>query len=473
MQRQSVGLIGLGVMGQNLAKNIQRNGFRVAGFDTNGHISIKPEKQLINSNISIYSSLEELVHALESPKRIIMMIPANGVDELIGDLKPLLVKGDLLIDGGNSHFLDTRRREKMLESDGLRYLGIGISGGEEGALWGPSIMAGGDREAWQLIEPVFRAIAAKVEDGTPCCGWLGSSGAGHFVKMVHNGIEYGDMQMICEAYYLMEKYLGLTPQEMHTVFSGWNKGELNSYLIEITGDIMAKTDSETGQPLIDVILDTAGQKGTGRWASQAALDLGVPASTIAESVFARLISGLKEEREYAATQLSGPGIKFDGSKEEFTEMIRKALYASKICSYAQGYQLMRTASEHYDWNLDFGKIALLWRGGCIIRAQFLDKIKGAYDKRPDLPNLLLDNYFKDAVDANQTAWRQVVAKAVESGIPLPAFSSALAYYDSYRTSRLPANLLQAQRDYFGAHTYERVDKPRGQFFHTDWTESGR
>jgi 6-phosphogluconate dehydrogenase len=469
MQKQDIGLIGLGVMGQNLALNINRNGFIVAGFDSNGNKLKESEEKFKDKNITFYSSLEDFFQNLESPKKIIMMIPEDEVDKLIKNLKPHLSKGDVLIDGGNSYFLDTERRNKKLKAKGILYIGTGVSGGEEGALWGPSIMPGGNKEAWDHIKSIFQAIAAKTPDGTPCCEWLGNGGAGHFVKMVHNGIEYGDMQMICEAYFLMEQVLGLTPKDMHKIFTEWNKGELNSYLIEITSNIMAKSDNETGKPMIHIILDTAGQKGTGKWASQIAMDLGVPAQTIAEAVFARMISSIKEERVDAAKQLSGPGIKFNGNKEEFVEMIRKALYASKICSYAQGYQLMRAASEKYNWNLNFGGIALLWRAGCIIRAKFLDKIKEAYDKQPELPNLLLDPYFKNAIDANQDGWRKVVAKAVELGIPLPAFSSALAYYDSYRSSRLPANLLQAMRDYFGAHMYERIDKTRGHFFHTEWT----
>jgi len=471
LHKKNIGVIGLGVMGQNLALNIERNGFTVAGFDRMADKVMECGERFQGKNITLYSlpDLGEFVQSLESPKKIIMMIQAENINELIEDLRPYLSVGSLLIDGGNSFFRDTERRNKELQEEGILYVGAGISGGEEGALWGPSIMPGGNEDAWPFIKPVFQAIAAKVEDGTPCCEWLGSGGAGHFVKMVHNGIEYADMQLICEAYFLMEKGLGLTPWEMHQVFKKWNEGELNSYLIEITANIMAKEDSETGEPMINVILDAAEQKGTGKWATQVALDLGVPAQTIAEAVFARTISAVKEERDAASKQLPGPEVKFNGDKEEFIEMIRKALYASKICSYAQGFQLMRTASKEYDWTLNFGRIALLWRGGCIIRAQFLDKIKEAYDEQPELPNLLLAPHFNASIDANQYAWRKVVARAVESGIPVPAFSNALAYYDSYRSSRLPANLLQAQRDYFGAHTYERVDQLRGRFFHTEWT----
>ncbi len=468
MQEQDIGLIGLGVMGQNLALNIKRNGFLLAGYDSDEKRLKESGKKLKEKNIPVYYPLEIFVKNLKSPKKIIMMIPADQVDKLITELKPHLSKGDVLIDGGNSYFLDTERRNKELKAEGILYVGTGVSGGEQGALWGPSIMPGGNKEAWEHIKSMFQAVAAKTPDGTPCCEWLGNGGAGHYVKMIHNGIEYADMQMICEAYFLMEQVLGLIPKDMHIIFTEWNKGELNSYLIEITGNIMAKNDNETGKPMIHIILDTAGQKGTGKWTSQVALDLGVPAQTIVEAVFARMISAIKEERVAAAKQLSGPGIKFNGNREEFVEMIRKALHASKICSYAQGYQLLQAASRKYNWNLNVGRIALLWRAGCTIRAQLLDKIKEAYDKEPELPNLILDPYFKSAIDANQDGWRKVVAKAVESGIPLPALSSALAYYDSYRSSRLPANLLQAQRDYFGAHMYERIDKPGEQFFHTEW-----
>jgi len=461
-----IGMIGLGVMGQNLALNIERHGYSVAGYDLD---VAKLKSKFEHKKIQVFNSLNEFVQTLESPKKILLMVPAGkAVDAVIHDLKPLLQKGDVLIDGGNTFFKDTERRNNELKAAGILYIGTGVSGGEEGALWGPSIMPGGNPDAWHLVQPIFQAIAAKVSDGTPCCEWVGEGGAGHFVKMVHNGIEYGDMQMICEAYFLMEKVLKLTAEQMHHIFSEWNKGELNSYLIEITAKIMAAKDTETGKPMIDIILDTAGQKGTGKWTSQVALDLGIPAQTIAEAVFARTISALKEERMTAAKQLAGPRAKFEGEKQAFIEKIRKALYASKICSYAQGFQLMRAASEEYHWRLNFGNVAMLWRGGCIIRAQFLDKIKAAFDAQAQLPNLLLDEYFKAAIESNQQDWREVIAMAVQLGIPVPAFSSALAYYDSYRSARLPANLLQAQRDYFGAHTYERIDKPRGQFFHTTW-----
>jgi 6-phosphogluconate dehydrogenase len=401
------------------------------------------------------------------------MVKAGApVDEFIELLLPHLEKGDIIIDGGNSHFPDSIRRTKYLESKGLLFIGTGVSGGEEGALKGPSIMPGGSPDAWPHVKPIFQAIAAKVADGSPCCEWVGRDGAGHFVKMVHNGIEYGDMQMICEAYSLMSKGLGMTPGDMHSIFSEWNKGELDSYLIEITRDIMAKKDEESGKAMVDLILDTAGQKGTGKWTSTAALDLGIPAMTIAEAVFARAISAIKEERVAASKQLPSFENKITGDKKELIEMIRQALFASKICSYAQGFQLMRAAAVEYKWKLNFGDIALMWRGGCIIRAQFLEEIKAAFNKNPELPNLLLSDYFKDVINTHQTAWRKVIAMAVQAGIPVPAFSSSLAYYDSYRSERLPANLLQAQRDYFGAHTYERVDKPRGEFFHTNWTGRG-
>lgn len=467
--KYNIGMIGLGVMGQNLALNIERNGFSVAAYDLDEKKQIDSAKKFNDKKMIVNKNLNEFLQILEAPKKLMLMVPAgNPVDIVIGELKPHLSKGDIIIDGGNTHFLDTQRRLKELSESGILYVGTGVSGGEEGALWGPSIMPGGDPKAWQYVKPVLQAIAAKTEDGFICCDWVGYGGAGHFVKMIHNGIEYGDMQMICEAYLIMKQALGVKPQEMSTVFQEWNNGELNSYLIQITADILAKTDDETGKPMVDVILDTAGQKGTGKWTSISALDLGVPAQTIAEAVFARTLSALKEERVAASKILTGSKREFTGDKSSFIEKIRQALYASKICSYAQGFQLMRAADEEYCWNLKYGNIALLWRAGCIIRAQFLDKIKSAYDKNNSIPNLLLDEYFKDVIDSTQNAWRDVVAESVKLGIPVPAFSSSLAYYDSYRTERLPANLLQAQRDYFGAHTYERIDKPRGQFFHTNW-----
>ncbi len=474
MSNYDFGLIGLAVMGENLVLNIESHGFSVAVFNrTVSKVDRFMEGRAKGKNIKGCHSIEELANSLKRPRKVMLLVKAGeAVDKFIDKVIPHLDKGDIIIDGGNTHFPDTIRRTKYVEEKGLLYIGTGVSGGEEGALKGPSIMPGGSPEAWEHVKPIFQAIAAKVEDGTPCCDWVGSDGAGHFVKMVHNGIEYGDMQMISESYWIMKHVLGMTTEEMQPIFEEWNKGELDSYLIQITSEILGKKDDETGKPMLDVILDAAGQKGTGKWTSQAALDLGIPAQTIAEAVFARAMSAIKEERVEASKYLKGPGIKFDGDKKAFIEMIRKALYASKICSYAQGFQLMREAAQEYDWDLKFGNIALLWRNGCIIRAQFLGKIKEAFDKRADLPNLLLDDYFKKAIEENQDAWRKVVAKAVEFGIPVPAFSSALAYYDSYRSANLPANMLQAQRDYFGAHTYERVDKPRGEHFHTNWTGRG-
>ncbi len=474
MQGYDIGLIGLAVMGENLVLNMERNGFKVAVYNR----TVKKVEDFVNGrakgkNIKGCYAIEELVASLERPRKIMLLVKAGKpVDEFIDVLIPHLDEGDLIIDGGNSHFPDSIRRTKYLEEKGLLFIGTGVSGGEEGALNGPSIMPGGSEKAWPLVANIFKSIAAKVADGTPCCEWVGSDGAGHFVKMVHNGIEYGDMQMISEAYWIMKNLLGLTPGEMQPIFSEWNKGELDSYLIEITAEIMGKLDDDTNNPLLEMILDTAGQKGTGKWTSGSALDLGVPAPTVAEAVFARAISAIKEERVAASKKLTGPSFSFSGDIQTFIEMVRKALYASKICSYAQGYQLMRAAAQEYDWHLKFGQIALMWRGGCIIRAQFLDKIKAAFDNNPDLTNLLLDPYFKHAIDENQASWRKVIGTAVEAGIPVPAFSSALAYFDSYRSERLPANLLQAQRDYFGAHTYERIDQPRGKFFHTNWTGRG-
>jgi len=470
----NIGLIGLAVMGENLVLNMESHGFSVAVFNrTTSKVTDFTEGRAKGKNIVGCFSVEELVENLEKPRKVMLLVKAgNPVDQFIDMIIPHLEKGDIIIDGGNSHFPDTIRRTQYVESKGLLYIGTGVSGGEEGALRGPSIMPGGSYKAWPAVKPIFQAIAAKVADGSPCCEWVGNNGAGHFVKMVHNGIEYGDMQMICEAYSIMKNILGMSADEMQPVFKEWNEGELDSYLIEITRDILGKKDDETGKPMLDVILDTAGQKGTGKWTSQAALDVGCPAPTVAEAVFARAMSAIKEERVAASKALKGPGVKIDVDKKVFVEMIRQALYASKICSYAQGYQLMKLAAEEYQWDLKYGEIALMWRGGCIIRAQFLGKIKEAFDKNPKLQNLLLDEYFKDVIDNNQKAWRSVVAKAIEAGIPVPAFSSALAYYDGYRSEVLPANLLQAQRDYFGAHTYERIDKPRGEFFHTNWTGRG-
>jgi 6-phosphogluconate dehydrogenase len=474
MSSYDIGLIGLAVMGENLILNMESHGFSVAVYNrTTKKVDDFVNGRAKGKNIKGCYSLEELVGSLKPPRKVMTMVKAGKpVDELINQLIPLLDKGDILIDGGNSHFFDSIRRTKHLEERGFYFIGTGVSGGEEGALKGPSIMPGGSSEAWSHVKKIFQSIAAKVKDGSPCCEWVGDNGAGHFVKMVHNGIEYGDMQMIAESYAIMQKVLNLSPEQMQGIFSKWNEGELDSYLIAITVDIMGKRDEETGKPMLDVILDTAGQKGTGRWTSLEALNLGVPAPTVVEAVLARAMSAIKEERVAASKILHGPQGEFSGNRDEFIEMVRQALYASKICSYAQGFQLMRAASKEYQWNLNYGEIALMWREGCIIRAQFLGKIKDAFDKYPKLQNLLLDDYFRKAVEISQSAWRKVVTTAIEWGIPVPAFSSALAYYDGYRSARVSANLLQAQRDYFGAHTYERVDKPRGEFFHTNWTGRG-
>jgi 6-phosphogluconate dehydrogenase len=474
MKKCDFGLIGLAVMGENLVLNIESRGYSVAVFNR----TVEKVDRFINGraqgkNIVGCRSIEELVQSLERPRKAMLLVKAGAaVDAFIDMLIPQLQEGDIIIDGGNTYFEDTIRRTKYVEEKGFLYIGTGVSGGEEGALRGPSIMPGGSPAAWEHVKPIFQAVSAKAPDGSPCCDWVGSDGAGHFVKMVHNGIEYGDMQMICEAYSLMKNMLGMTNKEMETAFHDWNKGELDSYLIEITSQIMGYSDEETGNPMVEMILDTAGQKGTGRWTSEQALALGIPAMTIAEAVFARTMSAIKEERVAASKILKGPKIDFSGSKKEFAEMIRKALYASKICSYAQGYQLLKAAAEEYHWDLKFDSIALLWRAGCIIRAQFLGKINETFANNPNLENLLLDDYFRSVIDSTQNAWRKVIATAIKNGIPVPAFSSALAYYDGYRSDRLPANLLQAQRDYFGAHTYERIDKPRGEFFHTNWTGRG-
>lgn len=473
-EKADIGLVGLAVMGENLILNIESKGFRVACFNR----TVSKVDDFLNGrgkgkNIIGCHSIQELVDALKKPRRIMLMVKAGKpVDEFIAQLVPHIERGDIIIDGGNSHFSDTTRRTRELAQQGILFIGTGVSGGEEGALKGPSIMPGGNVEAWPHVKPIFQAIAAKVEDGTPCCDWIGPDGAGHFVKMVHNGIEYGDMQLICEAYHLMSQGLGITPAEMHEVFAEWNRGVLDSYLIQITSDILAKTDPETAKPMVDVILDTAGQKGTGKWASQAGLDLGVGIPQIAEAVFARCLSAVKEERVAASGKLKGPRPTFKGDRAKILRQLHDAVYASKICSYAQGFQLMRAASEEYGWNLKFGDIALLWRNGCIIRARFLGRIKEAFDRDPKLPNLLLDPYFCKVAAKSQTAWRGIVRTAVKLGIPIPAIGTALTYYDAYRCERLPANLLQAQRDYFGAHMFERVDKPRGQFFHFDWTGTG-
>ncbi len=472
--RADIGLVGLAVMGENLILNMESHGFTVACYNR----TVSKVDDFINGRgkgkkVIGCHSMEDLVAQLKAPRIIMLMVKAGKpVDEFIDQILPLLQAGDILIDGGNSHYPDTVRRTAGLAKKGIFFVGTGVSGGEEGALKGPSIMPGGNPEAWPHVKPIFQAIAAKVSGQTPCCDWIGPDGAGHFVKMVHNGIEYGDMQLICEAYQLMSAGLGMSAEEIHRVFAEWNKGVLDSYLIEITADILAVKDSQTGSPMVDMILDTAGQKGTGKWTSQAGLDLGVAIPQIAEAVFARCISAIKDERVLASEKLKGPRKVYKKDKAKLVAQIHDALYASKICSYAQGFQLLRAASAEYKWKLNFGEIALMWRGGCIIRAQFLDDIKAAYDKKPRLANLLLDGYFKRVISKAQKPWRNVVKTAIDLGIPVPSMSSALNYYDSYRSERLPANLLQAQRDYFGAHMYERIDKSRGEFFHTDWTGHG-
>jgi len=471
--KMDIGLIGLAVMGENLALNIESKGFSVAVYNrTVEKVDKFVQGRGKDKNIKGCHSIEELVSSLKRPRKIILMVKAGSpVDDFIEQLIPHLEPGDIIIDGGNSYFKDTMRRTQYVESKGLLYIGTGISGGEEGALRGPSIMPGGSPAAWSHVKPIFQAIAAKVEDGTPCADWVGPNGAGHFVKMVHNGIEYGDMQLIAESYHIMRDLLGMTPDEMSDVFAEWNKGELNSYLIEITADILAFKDTD-GQPLVDKSLDTAGQKGTGKWTSMESLDLGIPLTLVTQAVYARFLSALKDERVAASKVLHGPNGKFDGDRKQMIEDIRRALYASKIVSYAQGFTLMRAASIEYGWNLNYGNIALLWRNGCIIRSVFLGKIKEAFDRDPDLPNLLLDPFFKEKIESTQDSWRRVAAAALTYGIPVPAMTAALTYYDGYRSERLPANLTQAQRDYFGAHQYERVDRPRGEFFHTNWTGRG-
>jgi len=464
----SIGLIGLAVMGENLVLNMSDHGFKVAVYNrTVSKVDDFLASRAQGRDIVGAHSLEEFVGLLARPRKVMLMVKAGqAVDDFIQMLVPLLEPGDIIIDGGNSFFKDTIRRTRELEEKGLLYIGTGVSGGEEGARHGPSIMPGGSPEAWPHVKPILQAIAAKVADGSPCCDWVGPDGAGHFVKMVHNGIEYGDMQLISEAYFIMSTALGMPAEELHETFSRWNAGDLDSYLIDITASIFAKKDPETGRPLVDVILDTAGQKGTGKWTSQIALDLGISTPTITEAVFARCISAIKQERVAASRVLRGPQADYAGDRAAFVEAIRDALYASKICSYAQGFALMREASKEYGWGLNFGQIALMWREGCIIRARFLERIKEAFDAEPDLANLLLAPYFRDAVQSAQDNWRRVVGEAVRMGIPVPAFSSAICYFDSYRRDRLPANLIQAQRDFFGAHTYERVD--REGVFHTDW-----
>lgn len=473
MKKSDIGVIGLAVMGENLVMNMESKGFAVSVYNrTARKVTDFLEGRAKGKNIMGAYSLEELAEQLEKPRKILLMVKAGKpVDDFIEKLLPLLDEGDILIDGGNSHFPDTQRRAEYVEKQGKYFVGCGVSGGEIGALKGPSLMPGGSKEAWPAVRPILQAIAAKTEDGTPCCQWVGEGGAGHFVKMVHNGIEYGDMELICESYHLLKGLLSLTHEQMHQVYKEWNESELDSYLIEITRDIMAYKD-EDGEPLVERILDTAGQKGTGKWTVEAALDEGSPLTLIAEAVFARCLSAQKEERVRASKILPGVEKAFTGDKEEFIQWIKEALYASKIVSYAQGYALMRSASKTFGWNLEYGNIALMWRGGCIIRSAFLGEIKKAFDKNPDLENLLLDEYFTDIIKKSQTGWRKVCAAALEYGIPAPAMTSALSYYDGCRCERLPANLLQAQRDYFGAHTYERLDAPRGEFFHTNWTGEG-
>jgi 6-phosphogluconate dehydrogenase len=468
-----IALIGLAVMGQNLVLNMNDHGFTVAVYNrTVSKVDDFLNNEAKGTNVIGAHSIEELVGLLKRPRRIMMLVKAGkAVDDLIEQLIPHLEPGDIIIDGGNSLYGDSIRRTKYLEEKGLLFIGTGVSGGEEGARRGPSIMPGGSPAAWPHVKDIFQGVAAKVEGGVPCCDWVGENGAGHYVKMVHNGIEYGDMQLICEAYHLMKTGLGMTSEEMHQVFAEWNQGDLDSYLVEITRDILAFKD-EDGSPLVEKILDTAGQKGTGKWTMINSAELGIPITLIAEAVYSRCVSALKDERVQAARKLKGPRPVISGDRKKFTDSIRDALYASKIVSYAQGYMLMRAAAKEYNWNLNYGGIALMWRGGCIIRSRFLGKIKEAYEKKPKLTNLLLDDYFRKEIKRCQKGWRHVIATAAKKGIPVPAFSTALAFYDGYRNERLPANLLQAQRDYFGAHTYERIDRPRGEFFHTNWTGRG-
>ncbi|GAS82510.1 phosphogluconate dehydrogenase (NADP(+)-dependent, decarboxylating) [Paenibacillus amylolyticus] len=470
MSKQQIGVIGLAVMGKNLALNIESKGFSVAVFNRSPEKTNDLLKEAEGKNLTGAFTIEEFVESLESPRKILIMVQAGkATDATIEQLLPHLDQGDIIIDGGNAYFPDTQRRSKELEEKGFRFIGAGVSGGEEGALKGPAIMPGGQESAYQLVEPILTAISAKVGDDA-CSTYIGPDGAGHYVKMVHNGIEYGDMQLIGEAYHLLKSVLNVSVEELHEIFTEWNQGELDSYLIEITADIFSKYDPETGKPMVDVILDAAGQKGTGKWTSQSALDLGVPLSMITESVFSRFLSAMKDERVAASKILNGPATEaFSGDKKAFIENVRKALFASKIVSYAQGFAQMRAASDEYGWDLKYGNIAMIFRGGCIIRSQFLQNIKEAYDKDAALKNLLLDPYFQNIVESYQGAWREVVAAAVKQGIPVPGFSSALSYYDSYRTERLPANLLQAQRDYFGAHTFKRVDKEGS--FHFQWMDT--
>jgi len=469
-----IALIGLAVMGQNLILNMNDHGYQVVAFNrTVSKVdefladAAKGRKTIIGAH-----SVEEMIGLLKRPRKVMLMVKAGqAVDDFIETLLPHLEPGDLIIDGGNSHFPDTIRRTKYLESKGMLYIGTGVSGGEEGARFGPSMMPGGSPAAWPLVKDIFQAICARTPAGEPCCDWMGQDGAGHYVKMVHNGIEYGDMQVICEAYQLLKEGLGMSNEEMHQVFAEWMNGNLNSYLVEITRDILAYKD-ENGEYVVDKILDTAGQKGTGKWTSISSLDLGMPLTLIGEAVYARCLSAMKDERVAASKILRGPKFKFEGDRKAFVEDIRQALLASKIVSYAQGFMLLKEAAKEYHWDLNYGAIAMVWRAGCIIRSVFLGDIKAAYDRNPNLQNLLLDEYFTNLIESCQASWRRVVSKAVEAGVPAPAFTTALAFYDGYRSERLPANLLQAQRDYFGAHTYERIDKPRKQYFHTNWTGKG-
>jgi len=469
----NIGVAGLAVMGENLVLNMANKGFSVSVYNrTNSKVDRFLEGRAKGKEISGFHSVSDFIGSLERPRKVMMMLKAGSVvDSFIEQILPFLEKGDIVIDGGNSNFHDTQRRVTYLEEKGLLFIGTGVSGGEEGALKGPSIMPGGSSAAWKELEPIFVPISAKVADGSYCCSWMGRGGAGHFVKMVHNGIEYGDMQLICESYHLMKNVLNMSAHEMHQVFAKWNEGELSSYLIEITSEILAYKDKDN-TPMVDSILDAAGQKGTGKWTVIAALDEGIPLSLISESVFARCLSAQKDDRVEASTILQGPQLNYTGDKELFLNELEKALYLAKIISYAQGFNLMQEASAEYNWDLNYGEIARIWRGGCIIRSAFLDKITEAYQRNVNLHNLLLDPYFKDKIDQAQTSLRSVTATAITHGIPVPCHSSALNYYDGYRTARLPANLLQAQRDYFGAHTYERIDKPRGEFFHTNWTGEG-
>jgi 6-phosphogluconate dehydrogenase len=469
-----IGLIGLAVMGQNLVLNMNDHGYRVCVFNrTVSKVDEFLAHEAKGTNVTGAHSIEELVQALKRPRRVMLMVKAGDtVDKMIDQIVPYLERGDIIIDGGNSHFPDTNRRTKTLNEKGILFIGTGVSGGEEGARFGPSIMPGGNPEAWPHVKEIFQSIAAKVEDGSPCCDWVGEDGAGHYVKMVHNGIEYGDMQLNCEAYQLLKYCLGLSAEELHEIFAEWNRGELDSFLIEITADVLAKKDDD-GKPMVDKILDTAGQKGTGKWTAINALDLGMPVTLIGEAVFARCLSALKDERVAASKVLHGPDRKrAEGDRKAFIENVRRALYCSKMISYAQGYMLLREAGKEYRWNLNMGGVALMWRGGCIIRSRFLGKIKEAYDKNPGLNNLLMDDFFSGVLNDYQPAWRQAIIDAIGFGVPTPAFSTALGFFDGYRSERLPANLLQAQRDYFGAHTYERVDRPRGEFCHTNWTGRG-